>query len=50
MAIRRIQEKLPQRTILWEFVNLVESDPLRRVKLRFPARISPGSIQPTWRS
>ena len=34
MAIRRIQEKLPQRTIRWEFVNLVESDPLRRVKLR----------------
>ena len=34
MAIRRVQEKLPQRTIRWEFVNLVESDPLRRVKLR----------------
>ena len=33
-AIRRIQEKLPQRTIRWEFVNLVEPDPLRRVKLR----------------
>jgi magnesium transporter len=33
-AIRRMQSRLPQRTILWEFVNLVESDPLRRVKLR----------------
>jgi magnesium transporter len=33
-AIRRVQEKLPHRTILWEFVNLIESDPLRRVKLR----------------
>jgi CBS domain-containing protein/sporulation protein YlmC with PRC-barrel domain len=32
--IRRIQSKLPPRTILWEFVNLIESDPLRRVKLR----------------
>lgn len=32
--IRRIQAKLPPRTILWEFVNLIESDPLRRVKLR----------------
>jgi magnesium transporter len=32
MAIRRIQEKLPPRKILWEFVNLIESDPLRRVK------------------
>ena len=34
MAIRRIQSKLPPRTIRWEFVNLIEPDPLRRVKLR----------------
>jgi CBS domain-containing protein len=34
MMIRRIQEKLPARTIRWEFVNLIEADPLRRVKLR----------------
>jgi len=34
MAIRRIQEKLPPRTIRWEFVNLIEPDRLRRVKLR----------------
>jgi magnesium transporter len=34
MAIRRLQAKLPPRTIRWEFVNLIESDPLRRVKLR----------------
>ncbi|MGA8674403.1 MAG: CBS domain-containing protein [Candidatus Acidiferrales bacterium] len=34
MAIRRIQRKLPPRKILWEFVNLIEPDPLRRVKLR----------------
>src|SRR6202521_358462 len=34
MAIRRIEAKLPPRTIRWEFVNLIESDPLRRVKLR----------------
>ncbi|MFZ0412949.1 MAG: CBS domain-containing protein [Candidatus Acidiferrales bacterium] len=34
MAIRRLQEKLPTRIIRWEFVNLIESDPLRRVKLR----------------
>jgi len=32
--IRRIQEKLPARIIRWEFVNLIETDPLRRVKLR----------------
>ena len=34
MGIRRIQKRLPQRTIRWEFVNLIEPDPLRRVKLR----------------
>jgi sporulation protein YlmC with PRC-barrel domain len=33
-AIRRIQSKLPPRKIQWEFVNIVEPDPLRRVKLR----------------
>jgi magnesium transporter len=32
--IRRIQEKLPSRQIPWEFVNLIEPDPMRRVKLR----------------
>jgi magnesium transporter len=32
--IRKVQAKLPQSTIRWEFVNLIESDPLRRVKLR----------------
>ena len=32
--IRRIQDKLPGRAIRWEFVNLVEPDPLRRIKLR----------------
>jgi magnesium transporter len=32
--VRKLQEKLPQRTIRWEFVNLIEPDPLRRVKLR----------------
>ena len=34
MVIRRIQAKMPPRTIRWEFVNLIEADPLRRVKLR----------------
>jgi len=32
--LRRLQTKLPQRSIRWEFVNLIEPDPLRRVKLR----------------
>ena len=33
-ALRRLESRLPARTIRWEFVNLVEPDPLRRVKLR----------------
>jgi CBS domain-containing protein len=33
-VIRRLQSKLPQSSIRWEFVNLIEPDPLRRVKLR----------------
>jgi len=32
--IRGLATKLPTRLIPWEFVNLIESDPLRRVKLR----------------
>jgi magnesium transporter len=32
--IRKLQRGLPQSTIRWEFVNLIEPDPLRRVKLR----------------
>lgn len=47
-AIRKMQTKLPQRTIRWEFVNLVEPDPLRRVKLRLSsqnlARLHPADL------
>jgi Mg/Co/Ni transporter MgtE len=32
--VRKLQSKLPQRAIRWEFVNLIEPDPMRRVKLR----------------
>ncbi len=46
--IRRIQEKLPPRAIRWEFVNLIEPDPLRRVKLRLTqeklARLHPADL------
>src|SRR6202162_5509730 len=34
--VRRLQAKLPQRSIRWEFVNLIEPSPRRRVKLRIP--------------
>ncbi len=33
-VIRRIQQRMPPALIPWEAVNLIESDPLRRVKLR----------------
>ena len=33
-VVQKLQAKLPQRSIRWEFVNLIEPDPLRRVKLR----------------
>ena len=32
--IRGVQNRLPTKAIRWEFVNLVEPDPLRRLKLR----------------
>lgn len=48
MAIRRLQSKLPPRNIRWEFVNLIEPDPLRRVKLRLSgeklARLHPADL------
>lgn len=47
-VIRRVQEKLPPRVIPWEFVNLIEPDPLRRVKLRLTshrlARLHPADL------
>ncbi len=48
MAIRRIQGKLPPKSIRWEFVNLIEPDPLRRVKLRLSgdrlAKLHPADL------
>jgi magnesium transporter len=37
--IRHIQRQLPARVIRWEFVNLIEPDPLRRVKLRITHKL-----------
>src|SRR5579871_5143392 len=33
-VVRKLQSRLPQKAIRWEFVNLIEPDPLRRLKLR----------------
>ncbi|HWX36367.1 MAG TPA: CBS domain-containing protein [Steroidobacteraceae bacterium] len=38
MAIRRLEQRLPPRSIRWAFVNLIEPDPLRRVKLRMSSQ------------
>lgn len=47
-AIRRVTGIFPSMTIPWEFVNLIESDPGRRVKLRISydrlARLHPADI------
>jgi len=46
--IRRVQEKLPPRVIRWEFVNLIEPNPMRRVKLRIThqtlAKLHPADL------
>src|SRR5437667_2332451 len=40
-ALRPLLEKIPSRIIPWEFVDLIETDPARRVKLRIEhARLS----------
>lgn len=49
-VIRRIQEKLPARVIRWEFVNLIEPDPLRRVKLRITHQDWNGCTRRIWRT
>jgi Mg/Co/Ni transporter MgtE len=47
-SIRQITNALPTRTIQWEFVNLIEPDPARRVKLRISydrlAQMHPADI------
>jgi len=47
-AISRLVEKLPAKVIPWEFVDLIETDPARRVKLKIAherlARLHPADI------
>ncbi len=47
-TIRMLTSPLPSKTIPWEFVNLIESDPGRRVKLRISferlAQLHPADI------
>jgi flagellar motility protein MotE (MotC chaperone)/sporulation protein YlmC with PRC-barrel domain len=46
--IRTLQKGLPTRSIPWEFVDLIEPDPKRRVKLRLPhdklAQLHPADL------
>jgi len=48
LALRKILHRMPPRLIPWEFVDLIETDPARRVKLRISherlARLHPADI------
>src|SRR5438105_599355 len=48
MPLNRLLAKIPPRIIPWEFVNLIETDPARRVKLRIEharlSRLHPADI------
>jgi CBS domain-containing protein/sporulation protein YlmC with PRC-barrel domain len=47
-ALRALLAKIPQRAIPWEYVDLIETDPARRVKLKIShdrlARLHPADI------
>src|ERR1700736_3383400 len=47
-ALRALLRRIPERTIPWEFVDLIETDPARRVKLKIShdrlARLHPADI------
>jgi magnesium transporter len=47
-AVERLVQKLPTKVIPWEFVDLIETDPARRVKLKIEherlARLHPADI------
>ena len=47
-VIRTLQKGLPTRSIPWEFVDLIEPDPMRRLKLRLPhdklAQLHPADL------
>jgi magnesium transporter len=48
MAMRPVLQRIPPRLIPWEFVDLIETDPARRVKLKISherlARLHPADI------
>ena len=48
LALRAVLRRMPPRLIPWEFVDLIETDPARRVKLRISherlARLHPADI------
>ena len=47
-ALRRLLTRIPEKAIPWEFVDLIETDPARRVKLKISherlARLHPADI------
>ena len=48
MALRALLRQIPPRTIPWDFVDLIETDPARRVKLKISherlAKLHPADI------
>jgi sporulation protein YlmC with PRC-barrel domain/CBS domain-containing protein len=48
VALRKLLEKIPEKAIPWEFVDLIETDPARRVRLKIShdrlARLHPADI------
>ncbi len=48
LALRKLLRRIPERVIPWEFVDLIETDPARRVKLKISherlARLHPADI------
>ncbi len=48
VALRRLVNRIPAKLIPWDFVNLIETDPARRVKLKIShdrlARLHPADI------
>lgn len=48
IALRKLLERIPEKAIPWEFVDLIETDPARRVRLKISherlARLHPADI------
>src|ERR1035441_8094429 len=46
--IRRLQQPIPPNSIRWEFANVLEPDPLRRLRLNISRPLTQGLPPPAW--